>query len=260
MSTRAIVWRRADCDSTIHPQMTRTPTVPLHTADSWSRLEREVQACRACPRLVRWREQVSRVKRRAHIDADYWGLPVPSFGARDARIVLVGLAPGAHGANRTGRPFTGDGAGPFLYGALHRAGLSSGPISVARDDGLELFDARIVNTVRCVPPGNKPSPIECSRCAPFLDRELDLLADARVLVCLGEIAWRAAHTALARRSKAAQVRRARFGHGVESSIAGFDLVASYHPSQLNTRTGRLTEKMFDAILRRARKLAGLKPA
>ncbi len=227
----------------------------VHRKDSWPRLEREIQACKACSRLVRWREEVSRIKRRAHADADYWGLPVPSFGARDARILFLGLAPGAHGANRTGRPFTGDGAGPFLYGALHRARLSSGPSSISRDDGLELFGVRIANAVRCVPPGNKPTPLECERCAPFLDRELELLRELRVIVCLGEIAWRAAHAALFRRFPAERSRRPRFGHGALGRVAGIDLIGSYHPSQLNTRTGRLTERMFDAVLERARELA-----
>ncbi|HUR29575.1 MAG TPA: uracil-DNA glycosylase [Planctomycetota bacterium] len=236
--------------------MSRSPARP-RGKDSWTRLERDTESCRACPRLVGWREEVSRVKRREHRDADYWGKPVPSFGPRDARILFVGLAPGAHGANRTGRPFTGDGAGPFLYGALHRAGLSTGPTSVSRDDGLELRHARIVNSVRCVPPGNKPTPAECATCAPFLDRELALLTGVKVMICLGAIGWRAAHEALARKSGEGRVRRPRFGHGVESRVAGYHLIGSYHPSQLNTRTGRLTEKMFDAVLARARELAGL---
>lgn len=233
--------------------------------DSWANLEREIQACRACPRLVRWREQVSREKKRAHLGKDYWGLPVPSFGARTAPVLILGLAPGAHGANRTGRPFTGDGAGPFLYGALHRAGWSSAPDSTARDDGLALRGARIANAVRCVPPGNRPSPAECTRCAPFLERELALMGRLRVIVCLGEIAWRAAHRQLVGRL-AAQAgpgnsggirppRRARFGHGAEQEIAGIHLIASYHPSQLNTRTGRLDARMFDRVLGRAAQLS-----
>jgi uracil-DNA glycosylase family 4 len=218
-------------------------------------LERELRACRACPRLVRWREQVACVKRREHADADYWGKPVPSFGADDARVLFLGLAPGAHGANRTGRPFTGDGAGPFLYGALHRAGFASRATSIARDDGLQLRAARISNAVRCVPPGNKPTPAESARCAPYLDRELALLAELRVIVCLGAIAWRAAQDALARRQTGAKPRRARFAHAAVSEIDGVHLVASYHPSQLNTRTGRLTAAMFDAVLERAKDLA-----
>ena len=235
--------------------MSRTSSIPDSPTDTWARLEREVHDCKACPRLVRWREEVSRVKRREHAQADYWGLPVPSFGARDARILFLGLAPGAHGANRTGRPFTGDGAGPFLYGALHRAKWSSAPTSTHRDDGLRLIDVRIANAVRCVPPGNKPTPAECARCAPFLDRELDLLENLRVIVCLGEIAWRAAHAALYRRAPAEDDYRPRFGHGVVNRIEHLSLVASYHPSQLNTRTGRLTASMFDAVLKRAQRLA-----
>jgi len=223
-------------------------------ADSVLRLEREVHDCRACPRLVRWREEVSRVKRREHAQASYWGKPVPAFGAEDARVLFLGLAPGAHGANRTGRPFTGDGAGPFLYGALHRAGFSSRANSASRDDGLELRGARITNAVRCVPPGNQPSPAESARCAPYLDRELALLGKLRVIVCLGAIAWRAAQDALARRA-GAKPRRARFGHGALQELDGVWLIASYHPSQLNTRTGRLSAAMFDAVLERARQLS-----
>lgn len=223
--------------------------------DSLARLDLEVHACRACPRLVRWREEVSSTKRRAHADADYWGKPVPSFGAADARILFLGLAPGAHGANRTGRPFTGDGAGPFLYGALHRAGLASKAVSLARDDGLKLKGARIANAVRCVPPGNKPTPQETTRCSGFLDRELALLPRLRVIVCLGAISWRAAQDALQRRAPDRRVRRARFGHGALDRIADVQLVGSYHPSQLNTRTGRLTPAMFDAVLESAGRLA-----
>ena len=228
--------------------------------DNWAKLEREIAGCRACPRLVRWREEVARTKRRAHLGDEYWGKPVPSFGARDARIAILGLAPGAHGANRTGRPFTGDGAGPFLYGALFRAGWSSAPDSVARDDGLVLHGARLLNSVRCVPPGNKPSPGECARCAPYLERELRLMTRLAVIVCLGEIAWRAAFRLLAERTAAEspdgpRPRRARFGHGVEQTIAGVTLVASYHPSQLNTRTGRLDAAMMDRVLRRAQEHA-----
>lgn len=235
--------------------MARRSTKSSGRASAWTTLEREIVGCRACPRLVRWREEISCVKRRAHAEKDYWGLPVPSFGPQDARILLLGLAPGAHGANRTGRPFTGDGAGPFLYGALHRAGLATGPESVSRDDGLELRGARIANAVRCVPPGNKPSPSESLRCAPFLDRELELLGELRVILCLGEISWRAAHGALARRTDGPALRRTRFGHGAVAKIGALHVLGSYHPSQLNTRTGRLTAAMFDAVIARAVALA-----
>ncbi|HTF88269.1 MAG TPA: uracil-DNA glycosylase [Planctomycetota bacterium] len=235
--------------------MPRTSTSTAGRKHAWKQLESEMEACRACPRLVRWREEVSKVKRREHRDADYWGKPVLPFGPRDAPILLLGLAPGAHGANRTGRPFTGDGAGPFLYGALHRAGLSSGPVSSARDDELELRGVRISNAVRCVPPGNKPTPAETSRCSPFLDRELDLLTELRVILCLGEIAWRAAHAALARRVPAPPPRRERFGHGAVQKVGEIWMVGSYHPSQLNTRTGRLTQTMFDTVIGRASLLA-----
>lgn len=236
--------------------MARRTSISLLGKDSWKKLECDIEVCCACARLVRWREEVSRVKRRAHLDADYWGKPVPSFGPRDARILMLGLAPGAHGANRTGRPFTGDGAGPFLYGALHRAGFSSAPQSLARDDGLVLRDVRISNAVRCVPPGNKPSPAESARCAPFLDREIELLDGLRVVVCLGEISWRAAHAALTRRLQGPVRRRVRFGHGSLDEVGGIHMLGSYHPSQLNTRTGRLTQTMFDSVLARAKALAG----
>ncbi len=220
-------------------------------------LDRRIVRCRLCPRLVAWREEVARTKRRAYRDQDYWGRPVPGFGDPDARIVLVGLAPGAHGANRTGRMFTGDRSGDFLYAALHRAGLASGPSSVSRDDGLALEGAYVTAAARCAPPDNKPSPEELARCAPFLDAELALLGHARVLVALGAIGWDAALGCLARLGRASPRPRPRFGHGAEWSIPGLPaLLGSYHPSQQNTLTGRLTPAMLDAVLRRALELGG----
>lgn len=219
--------------------------------DSWNRLERELVACRACPRLVRWREAAAGAAPASLRGAKYWSRPVPGFGDRRARIVLVGLAPGAHGANRTGRPFTGDGAGPFLYGALHRAGLASRPASLARGDGLELIGARITNAVRCAPPGNLPTTLEFERCSTYLARELELCHDARVLVCLGGHAWKAVLRWLRERDHPIPRPAPRFGHGAEASIGPYVVLGAFHPSQLNTRTGRLTAPMFDAVLERA---------
>lgn len=207
--------------------------------------------CRACPRLVRWRERVARVRRRAYREETYWGRPVPGFGDPRAWLVLVGLAPGAHGGNRTGRVFTGDRSGDFLYRALHRAGLASQPTSVSRDDGLRLAGAWVTLAVRCAPPGNRPRPEELRRCAPFLDRELALLRP-RVVLALGAVAWISVLGSLGRRGAALPRPRPRFAHGTELALAGAPrLLGSYHVSQQNTQTGRLTPAMFDEILRRA---------
>ncbi|HEY6099123.1 MAG TPA: uracil-DNA glycosylase [Anaeromyxobacter sp.] len=219
---------------------------PLHT------IAAEIVRCRACPRLVAWREEVARTKRRAYLAETYWGRPVPGFGDPAARIVLVGLAPGAHGANRTGRMFTGDGSGDFLYAALHRAGLASRAASAGRDDGLVLRRAFVTNACRCVPPGNHPAPGELARCAPFLDRELAALPRLAVVVALGAVAWKAALGALARAGHAVPRPAPRFGHGAALSLPGAPaLLGSYHPSRQNTQTGRLTPAMLDAVLARA---------
>jgi uracil-DNA glycosylase len=217
----------------------------------------EIAACRACPRLVAWREEVARVKRRAYREDEYWGRGVPGFGDPGARIVLVGLAPGAHGANRTGRMFTGDGSGDFLYAALHRLGLASQPDARARDDGLALRDVFIVAAGRCAPPDNRPTPDELARCAPFLDAELRALPRARVLVALGAIAWDAALGHLARRGHPTPRPRPAFGHEALAALPGAPaLLGSYHVSRQNTQTGRLTPEMFDRILAQAKRLAG----
>jgi len=227
-----------------------TPGEPL------ARLAAEIVRCRACPRLVAWREEVARVKRRAYRGEPYWGRPVPAFGDPEASIVLVGLAPGAHGANRTGRMFTGDRSGDFLYAALHRAGLASRPESVSREDGLALRGAWITAACRCAPPDNRPEPDELARCAPFLDRELALLPRARVVMALGAIAWTAVLRAFARAGHPAPRPAPRFGHGAVVQIPGaLALVGSYHPSRQNTQTGRLTPAMLDAALARAFELA-----
>jgi uracil-DNA glycosylase family 4 len=235
--------------------------------DSLRTLSSEITACRACPRLVAWREKVAAQKVARFRDFDYWGRPVPGFGDPNARLLVLGLAPGAHGANRTGRMFTGDRSGDFLFAALHRAGLANQPTSRTRDDGLVLRNVYIVATLRCVPPENKPAPHEVARCAPFLDREIRLLSEVRVVLALGAIAWRAALDHLDRTGvplpASAGGRRPAFAHGAvidwrgESHRAPWQLLlASYHVSQQNTQTGKLTPAMFDAILRKALEIAG----
>lgn len=218
-------------------------------------LTQQVISCRACPRLVAWREQAALERPARHAGAEYWARPVPGFGDEHARLLVLGLAPGAHGANRTGRPFTGDGAGPFLYGALHRAGLGNGVPPTARGDGLELLGARITNIVRCAPPGNVPSPEEERRCFPFLQRELALLPGVRVVLCLGGRAWGAALRWLAVQGHRLPRPRPGFGHGVELAPERAPvLLGCYHPSRLNTSTGRLTAESMDRVLARALEL------
>lgn len=218
------------------------------------RVQAEITRCRACPRLVEWREEVARVKRRAWREWTYWGRPVPGFGDPRARLIIVGLAPAAHGANRTGRIFTGDRSGDFLYAGLHRAGFANQPTSQHRDDGLTLKGVYITSAARCAPPENKPLPEELARCGPFLDRELALLP-ARVFLALGAIGWNAALVALARSGTVLPTPRPAFGHGAEVSLpGGRTLVGCYHVSQQNTQTGRLTPAMFDAVMERIRRL------
>ena len=218
------------------------------------RLHTEITQCRACPRLLEWREEVARVKRRAYREWSYWGRPVPGFGDPRAQLVIVGLAPAAHGANRTGRIFTGDRSGDFLYAGLHRAGFANQPTSQHRDDGLTLQGVYITCAARCAPPDNKPLPEELARCAPFLDRELALLP-ARVFLALGAIGWNAALVALARSGTVLPTPRPAFGHGAEVPLpGGRTLVGCYHVSQQNTQTGRLTPAMFDAVMARIRRL------
>lgn len=234
------------------PARPRPPTSRPARVVALGALEAEVVACRSCPRLVAWREEVAREKRAAYRDEEYWGRPVPGWGDPGARVVVVGLAPGAHGANRTGRMFTGDASGEWLYRALHRAGLASRPVSAARDDGLALTGAWITAPVRCVPPANKPTPDERDRCRPFLERELALLTDARVFVVLGQFGYQALTSVLGVRP------RPPFAHGAEVALDdGRTIVCSYHVSQQNTFTGRLTEPMLDAVFARACELAGL---
>lgn len=219
--------------------------------DSLDRLAHDVSSCRQCPRLVAWREEVAVTRRAAYRDQDYWGAGVPGFGDPQARIVVLGLAPAAHGANRTGRVFTGDRSGDWLFRAMHRAGLANQPTSTSRDDGLRLRGAWVTAAVKCAPPANKPLPEERTACRPFLEREISLLTHVRVVVCLGALAHDAACAQWGVRPKP------KFGHGVETRIPGGPvLLDSYHPSQQNTFTGRLTEVMLDTVFARAVELAG----
>ncbi len=216
-------------------------------------LTAEIVACRRCPRLVAWRELVAREKVARFRDETYWGRPIPGFGDPDGRILIVGLAPAAHGGNRTGRVFTGDASGDFLWAALFRAGLADRPVSRRADDGLTLTDTYIAAAVRCAPPANKPTIEERDNCAPFLVRELGLLSSVRVVVALGSFGWDAALRALAAvGARPATTVKPRFGHGAEVAVGRYVLVGSYHPSQQNTFTGRLTVPMFDAVVGRAR--------
>jgi uracil-DNA glycosylase family 4 len=215
--------------------------------DQWRDLEQAEIACRKCPRLVKWREEVVQVKRRAYLDWDYWGKPVPGFGDQNARVLVVGLAPGAHGANRTGRMFTGDGSGDFLYPALFKAGFSNQPHALERGDGLQLEDMFISAVCRCVPPGNKPKADEITNCLPYLEQEIDLLSGLLVIVALGRIAFD--QTLRIYRQRTGERLRFDFKHKAQYQL-GEDypwLVASYHPSRQNTQTGRLTEVMFAEV-------------
>jgi uracil-DNA glycosylase len=220
--------------------------VPSRLSD----IEAQVVDCRRCPRLVEWRELVAHQKRAAYAGEDYWGRPVPGFGDPAARLVVVGLAPAAHGANRTGRMFTGDRSGDFLYAALHRAGYASQPVSTHRGDGLQLRDCFITAPVKCAPPANKPLPSERANCAPWLDAELAALERVRVLLCLGAIGWAATLAALG-----AKRPRPKFAHGAETRLGELVVLASFHVSQQNTFTGRLTPVMLDEVLARARALS-----
>lgn len=221
-------------------------------------LNERIIACKRCPRLRQYCAQLAKVKRRAYLDWEYWGLPVPSFGDPEARVLALGLAPGAHGSNRTGRIFTGDGSGDFLYPVLHRAGYASQPTSKSRDDGMKLKDLWITAVVRCAPPGNKPSPEELHNCASWLDEEFRLLHNVRVVVCLGRIAFDGLLAHALRTGKLQSRSGYVFKHGAEYTLpSGLYLLASFHPSLQNTQTGKLTAAMFLAVFERARRLAGL---
>ncbi len=221
-------------------------------ADSLAALEREVTSCRACPRLVTWREEVAEVKRASFASETYWGRPIPGFGDPRARILILGLAPAAHGANRTGRVFTGDRSGNFLYAALHRAGLANQPTSVHAGDGLQLHDTWITAAVRCAPPANKPTPEERDTCLPWSVRELALLPRLQVCVCLGSFAWDAALRLRAAAGEPRPARKPRFGHLAEFNDGHWlPLLGCFHPSQQNTFTGVLTPPMIDDVFQRA---------
>jgi uracil-DNA glycosylase family 4 len=216
-------------------------------------LDAEVSVCRACPRLVEWREEVAVVKRKSFADQPYWGRPIPGWGAVRPRIVIVGLAPAAHGGNRTGRVFTGDRSGDFLFAALHRAGLANQAECIDAADGLELNDTRVAAAVRCAPPGNAPTPAERATCAPWLDAEWRLIgSEVRVIVALGGFAWRAALQMVG----GVPTPAPKFGHGATATLGDVTLIGCYHPSQQNTFTGRLTPQMLDDIFRQARERAG----
>ena len=228
------------------------------TQGAMAALQARVTGCRKCPRLVAWREQVAREKRASFRDHEYWGRPVPAFGDADARVLVVGLAPAAHGANRTGRMFTGDRSGDWLYRALHRAGFANQPESIDRSDGLELSDVFVTTAVRCAPPANKPAASERDACRAWLDEELNVMKRVKVVVTLGGLAYAQTLKILGDRGASVPRPRPRFGHGAEVELERVTVLASYHPSQQNTFTGKLTEPMFDAIWGRARELAHAK--
>jgi uracil-DNA glycosylase family 4 len=218
-------------------------------------LEREIVECRRCPRLVAWREEVARTKRAAFADEEYWGRPIPGFGDPEATVLVLGLAPAAHGGNRTGRIFTGDRSGDWLFAALYRVGMANQPVSRSRDDGLRLTGCRVAAAVRCAPPANRPTPAERDNCLPYAVRELALLRRVRVIVCLGGFAWDATLRIMAQSGVTVPRPRPRFGHGAEARVGELTLIGCYHPSQQNTFTGRLTEPMIDAVMARAKELA-----
>lgn len=241
--------------SAVRYAVTMTLTAVAPADDSWDRLTEAIVTCDRCPRLRAWCRQVAVEKRAAYRDESYWGRPVPTFGDPAARILIVGLAPAAHGANRTGRYFTGDRSGDWLYRAMHNVGLANQATSEHRDDGLALTNAAISAVVRCAPPANKPTPAERDACRPFLERELRLLGDVRVIVALGAFAWDGVVATLAGLGHGVRPKPA-FGHLATVRLGPYTLIGSYHPSQQNTFTGKLTEPMFDAVFAAALAAAG----
>jgi uracil-DNA glycosylase family 4 len=227
----------------------------MSAAGDLDALAREIGECRACPRLVEWREAVAAEPRASFRGERYWGRPVPGFGDPRARVLIAGLAPAAHGGNRTGRVFTGDRSGDFLFASLHRIGFANQPTSTALDDGLRLHDAYVAAAVRCAPPANKPTPAERDQCRPYLVRELQLLTQLRVIVALGSFAYEALWTALRAAGRMLPSPRPKFGHAREVDLDGLVVIGCYHPSQQNTFTGKLTPEMLDAVFARARFLA-----
>jgi uracil-DNA glycosylase len=233
----------------------REVAVGDQTATPLAELEARISVCRACPRLVKWREDVARDKRASFADQPYWGRPIAGWGAADPRILILGLAPAANGGNRTGRVFTGDSSGDWLFASLHRVGLAAMPTSTHAGDGQQLLDARMVATVRCAPPDNKPTIAERDTCAPWLRGELDLLPSVRVVVALGAYGWAAALSAYRDLGHDVPRPRPKFGHAAEVDLGGITLLGCYHPSQHNTFTGRLTPEMLDDVFLRAQSLA-----
>jgi uracil-DNA glycosylase len=225
--------------------------------DSLARLTAEVESCALCPRLVAWREAAAADPPRRFQGQRYWARPCPGFGDPGAHLLIVGLAPAAHGGNRTGRVFTGDRSGDWLFAALHRAGYANQPTSVHRDDGLELRGAYVTAVVKCAPPANRPSPAERDTCMRYLERELRLLRDVKVIVALGSFAWDGALAALRRAGLEVPRPKPRFGHGAEARVGRYTLLGCFHPSQQNTFTGKLTEPMMDAVFQRAREVAAV---
>ena len=247
-------WPGDPADSSTPVARSRDEVVKLaDSADALSTVDARVSVCRACPRLVTWREGVAETKRRAYADEPYWGRPVPGFGAEHPGVLIVGLAPGAHGANRTGRNFTGDRSGEWLYASLYRCGLANQPTAVSADDGLVLLDTRVVATVRCAPPDNKPTPAERDTCRPWLAREFELVwPSVRAVVVLGAFGWAGLWSAM--RAMGMPVPRPvpKFAHGAEIALPdGRVVLGCYHVSQQNTFTGKLTEEMLDAVFTRA---------
>jgi uracil-DNA glycosylase family 4 len=228
---------------------------PNGAAGELLQLVQQVVDCRACPRLVEWREKVAREKRAAFADQEYWGRPVPPFGDPDGWLLIVGLAPAAHGGNRTGRMFTGDRSGDWLFASMHRTGFANQPTAVSVDDGLRVTGAYITAPVRCAPPANKPTLVERDTCLQYLVRELGLLPSVSVIVALGKFGWDAALKALALAGEEIPRPKPRFGHLAESRVGAYALLGSYHPSQQNTFTGKLTAPMMDAVFLRARELS-----
>jgi uracil-DNA glycosylase family 4 len=227
-----------------------------HSPPELAALATEIHACRRCPRLVTWREERAADPPRRFVGEDYWARPLDGFGDPQAQLVIVGLAPAAHGANRTGRMFTGDRSGDWLYAALHRAGYANQPVSKHRDDALRLDDAYVTAAVRCAPPANRPTPAERDNCLPYLERELTLLVHCKTIVALGGFAWDSALRTIRALGGEIPKPRPRFGHGAEAQLGRWTVLGCYHPSQQNTFTGRLTEPMLDAVFARAREIGG----
>jgi uracil-DNA glycosylase family 4 len=226
-------------------------------APDLEQLASRIHRCRLCPRLVEWRQRSAADPPRRFRGQDYWGRPLDGFGDPQARVLVIGLAPAAHGGNRTGRVFTGDRSGDWLFGALHRAGFANRPVSERRGDGLRLRGVYVTAVVRCPPPANRPTPEERDNCLPYLERELELLERSRVLVALGSFAWDGALRAARALGAEVQKPKPRFGHGAEAPLGDWILLGCYHPSQQNTFTGKLTEPMLDGVFERARELASL---